>query len=206
MNLSKNYNPILILTALPFESRAILSHHNINIKPKKLTTYHLEDSIYLLEVPIGFKFDPSILNHEAEKSSPELLVNFGICGVVDGSIPIGSAFNIQAVYHLDREFSKIQLSMIETPFQSESLLTVDDPVLSTKRSHELYSQTGCKLVDMEAFHIARFCEARSLPLLIVKIASDFADENTLNVIKANRSVLEQSLADTYKRLMAELSR
>jgi nucleoside phosphorylase len=60
-------------------------------------------------------------------------------------------------------------------------------------------------VDMEAFHIARFCEARRLPLLIVKIASDFADEDSLNVIKTNKAKLKRSLRDAYEKLIATLT-
>ena len=200
--MNEKYNPILILTALPFESRTILNHHKINFKPKNLTTYQLRDSVYLIEVPIGFKFDLTILKSEVEKISAKLIINFGICGALDSSIPIGSPFHIQTVYHLNKEFSEIQLPKIEPTFQSASLLTVDEPVLDAKRRDELRSKTGCRLVDMEAFHIARFCEARQLPLLIVKIASDFADEDSLNVIKTNRAKLKQSLANAYEKLIA----
>ena len=201
MRLSNEYNSLLIITALPFESRAILNHHKINIKPKKLTTYRLRESIYLIEVPIGFKFDPSILNRAVEKISPKLCINFGICGALDSSIPIGSPFHIQTVYHLNKEFSEIQLSKIEPAFQSASLLTVDEPMLNAKRRDELRSKTGCQLVDMEAFHIAQFCQARRLPLLIVKIASDFADEDSLNAIKTSRSQLKGFLTEAYERLL-----
>lgn len=204
MNLQKLYNPILIITALLFESRAILNHHKINIKPKKLTTYQLSDSIYLIEVPIGFKFDPSILNHEVEKISPELLINFGICGSLKSSIPICSAFHIQTVCRLNEKFSEIRLPIIESVFQSASLLTVDEPVLEMKQRDKLYSKTGCQLVDMEAYHIARFCEEQNMPLLIVKVSSDFADEDSLNVIKVNRAKLKQSLAYAYNKTLKTL--
>jgi len=201
MTLNSEHNSILILTALPFESRIILNHHNINIKPKKLTTYQLEESIYIIEVPIGFKFNPSILNRQIEKISPKLIINFGICGALESTIPIGSAFCIVRVYHFDKKLSEIKLSEIIKLFQPASLLTVDEAVLNAEQRDELYSETGCRLADMEAFHIALFCKVRRLPLLIVKIASDFADENSLTVIKSNRSVLKRSLTDTYENLM-----
>jgi nucleoside phosphorylase len=202
--MNKKYNPILIITALPFESRAILNYHKINIKPTKLTTCQLRESIYLIEVPIGFKLNHSILNHEVEKTSPELLVNFGICGALNSSIPIASPFHIERICHFNKELSEIQLPRIEPAFQSAKLLTVDEAVLDTKRRDELYSQTGCQLVDMEAFHIARFCEVHHLPLLIIKVASDFADEDSLNVIKANRLGLKHSLSEAYKRLLLNI--
>jgi nucleoside phosphorylase len=205
MKSSKKYSPALIITALPFESRILLNHHNMNIKPKKLTTYQLRESIYLIEVPIGFKFDLTILKSEVEKISPKLIINFGICGALDSSIPMGSPFHIQTVYHLNKEFSEIQLPKIKPAFQSASLLTVDEAVLNAKRRDELRSKTGCRLVDMEAFHIARFCEVHRLPLLIVKIASDSADEDSINVIKTNRSELKQSLTEAYLKLITNLS-
>ena len=203
--MNEKYNPTLIITALPFESRTILTHHKINIKLKKLTTYQLDKSIYLIEVPIGFKFDLSILTREVEKIAPKLIINFGICGALNSKIPIGSSFYIERVCHLDNELSEIQLPTVENTFHSASLLTVDEPVLTAKRRNELYSQIGCKLVDMEAFYVARFCEARQFPLLAIKIASDFADENTLNVIKANRSVLRQSLTNAYLKIKTNSS-
>ena len=78
MKSNKKHKPILILTALLFESKIILNNHNINIRPQKLTTYQLAESIYLIEVPIGFKFDSSILNREIEKISPKLIINFAL--------------------------------------------------------------------------------------------------------------------------------
>ena len=107
--------------------------------------------------------------------------------------------------HFNKELSEIQLPGIEPAFQSASLLTVDEAVLDTKRRDKLYSQTGCRLVDMEAFHIAQFCEAHRIALLIIKIASDSADENTLNVIKTNRSQLKQSLTEAYLKLISTSS-
>jgi len=204
MKVNIRYNPILILTALPFESKTILNHHNINIKPKKLTTYQLEDSIHLIEAPIGFKFDPSFLNQEIEKISPKLIINFGICGALDSSILIGAPFHIQTVCHLNKEFFEIQLPMIKTAFYSASLLTVGEPVLKMKRRDELLSQTGCQLVDMEAFHIARFCKELNISLQIIKVASDLADEDSLDVIKANRPQLKRSLTSAYEKLLAGL--
>ena len=200
----EKYNPILILTALPFESRAILNHHKINIKPKKLAATQIQESIYLIEVPIGFKLEPAILNREVKKISPKLLINFGICGALDSSIPIGSAFDIRTVCHLNDKLAEIQLLKNSEAFQSASLLTVDEPVLSAKLRNELQSKTGCRLVDMEAFHIAQFCEARQLPLLIIKNASDFADEDSLNIIKANKTKLKQSMANAYEKLLTAL--
>lgn len=202
--MNENYNSILILTALPFESRSILNCHKINIKPKKLTTYQIRESIYLIEVPIGFNLEPSILNREVGKISPKLLINFGICGALDGSIPIGSPFRIQKLYHLQGKLFEFRVPTINTVFQSSSLLTVNDPVLDAKRRDELRSKTNCRLVDMEAFHIARFFQKLNIPLLIVKIASDFADENALNVIKANRTELKRSLTNAYEELITAL--
>ena len=144
MTLNNEHNSILILTALPFESRIILNHHNINIKPKKLTTYQLEESIYIIEVPIGFKFNPSILNRQIEKISPKLIINFGICGALESTIPIGSAFCIVRVYHFDKKLSEIKLSEIIKLFQPASLLTVDEAVLNAEQRDELYSETGKK--------------------------------------------------------------
>jgi nucleoside phosphorylase len=204
MTLDNQYNPILIITALPLESKIILNHHNINLKPKKLTICQPVDLVYLFEVPIGFKFDPSILNREIEDISPKLIINFGICGALDSTIPIGSPFQIQRVYHFNKELSEIQLPRIEPAFQSATLLTVDEAVLNAKRRDELRFKTGCRLVDMEAFHIARFFHKLNIPLLILKITSDFADENSLNVIKANRTKLKQSLANAYEKLITAL--
>jgi nucleoside phosphorylase len=202
--MNQKYNPILILTALPFESRTILSHYNINIKPKKLTTYQLVKSIYLIEMPIGFHFNLSILSQEVEKISPKLIVNFGICGALDSSIPLGSAFQIENVCHVNKKLSEIRLPEIKLVFQPTSLFTVNEPVLEMKKRDELYSQTRCRLVDMEAFHIASYCKAHRLSLLIIKIASDLADEDSLNTIKANRSELKRALANAYKKLMSDL--
>ncbi len=209
MTIAEKYLPILFITALPFESKIILNHHNTNFKPKKLTTYQLEESIYLIEVPVGFKSDLSILNRHIlqirlgeEKLSPKLLINFGICGALDSTIPIGLPFHIKKVYHFNKKLLEVNLPEIVNLFQPASLLTVDEPVLEAKRRNDIYSRTGCQLVDMEAFNIARFCREQNLPLCIVKVSSDLADEDSLKVIKANRSKLKKALANAYKKMLS----
>lgn len=205
MKLNNKYNPILFLTALPFESGTILNHHQINVKPKKLTPYPLEESIQLIEVPIGFKFDSSTPVQRIRKIAPALIVNLGICGALDSAIPIGSCFYIDKVCHFNKEFSEIRLPAISSAFHPASLLTVDQPVLEMNRRNEVYSRSGCRLVDMEAFYIARFCKEQNIALRIIKVSSDWADENSLDVIKANRTELKRSLAKAYVKILSDLA-
>lgn len=149
----------------------------------------------------GFKADTSVLNRQIREIAPKLIVNFGICGALDSTLPIGAPRRIEQVCCLENEQLKIKPPKIIDAFEPAHLLTVDEPVLKASRRDELFASTGCQLVDMEAFHIAGLCQEQNLPLLIVKITSDLADENSLDAINANQANLRRALTMAYKELM-----
>jgi nucleoside phosphorylase len=207
MPLKSLKKPFLIITAIPFETKAVLSHQTSVIiqKVKNLKLYELVDMGYLLEVGIGVKANNELVFSIINSVKPKLIINIGLCGALNSSIPIGRPFLINEIYQMEKgdAFRKIILPSLINLFPYKSILTSSEPILSDASRIEMYNQTLCDLVDMESFIIAQFCNHKNIPLIILKIVSDHANEKSVEQIKHNKSDLKLVLSDSIKQLLAD---
>ena len=111
-----------------------------------------------------------------------------ICFIKDQSITIPQN-------HLWKHLEKSQVFFIE------SLLTSDQPVMNISKRTQLLETWGCGLVDMEAYHIAQTAISLNIPLIVIKCATDFADENTSKIVTSSVNQWKKILGEGLKVIL-----
>lgn len=216
-NFGKFYNtvpmellPVLFITALAQESAPLREMKPMNRRENRYRYrwYSSESAdIHLLESGPGDRINPETLHLNIQEINPSLIIHYGICGTLDPAIPLYSQFRIGRVR--DTAGNEIPLRRPEwlSPhcFRKGSLLTVDQPVLSEKSRDLLYRETTASLVDMEGFLFASFAESLNIPLLMLKLVTDTADEMAVAVVSSNMKIWQNHLKHMLKIISAELS-
>lgn len=207
----KKNSPTLILTALRFESRIIFENFKTRLLRSKdnLKLYQIEDrDIFLLETGMGIRISEESFARCLKRIQPALLFNFGIAGALSPELSLLSTVRVNTVCSPDRPALKSGLrekQPILNAIPEASLLTVDEPVLTASEREQLLEKYGCDLVDMETYHLARIAKTRKIPLISVKIVSDYANENTLDCVRNLKTDLQTELKIFVLPLIREVS-
>jgi len=82
--------------------------------------------------------------------------------------------------------------------------TGDCFVASTPRKKEIYETFGADVVEMEGAAIAQAAVAEGVPFLILRIASDLADENAQSITDEEVTRLAGQMAQLIKNMMEAL--
>jgi nucleoside phosphorylase len=109
----------------------------------------------------------------------ERIVNIGVCGALDPSIPLSACFAIERV-ECDPPSPERSSGMLPAPsfatgtFSRGVLVTVERPVVSIAERERLRAQ-GPSLVDMECYHLFQAASSRGIPFYAFKTVADHAD-------------------------------
>jgi len=154
---------------------------------------HDKESIYGLPVhiigigKISSCFHTSIL---LEKYNPDLVINFGSCGDLNGN-PVGSLIEVGKV-HNDIDSHDLDIYG-KTPFTDIGVIDFNPKskiecfttdYFYNKKSYNSYSKNykrmieKCDIVDMELYSIAFCCKKMNVKLISIKWISD--DGNSIN--------------------------
>jgi len=208
MLLKSQKKPFLIITAMPFETRAILSQQSSIIiqNDKNLKLYKLIDIGYLLEVGVGVKTTNESILSIINSVEPKITINVGLCGALNSNIPIGSQFLINEIYQFEKGTVPRRTTRPSSlnSFPYKSILTSREPILNEISRTMMYNKSACDLVDMESFIIAQLCNHKNIPIIILKVVSDHANEKSAEQINKNKSKLKLVLSSSLKQIVKDL--
>lgn len=206
--------PLLFITALRPESRVLLNGSDFTeeIRNSRLRLFkHYREPVFLLETGVGIPDGPEKMDHLLRQIRPGLIINYGICGALYPIIKLYDAYFITAVSSPENDPISIAagirnlLSPVFKHFSDGWLVTVKQPILNVRDRERLAEQSGCPLVDMEAYPIARLARKLSIPLLILKVVSDAADEKAVEQVQQNVLVWQEVLGKKLSRLLSIVS-
>jgi nucleoside phosphorylase len=208
------FSTTLFITALKQESSVlqqlvfcdlIRSDTNLNEFSEK------GQKIYLLEVGIGNKNFGGNLKPIIKKIRPDIIINYGICGILDPEKRILQNYLIDKICPMAGQPIELPQNSLwkilerSHHFTTGRLLTNSIPVLMASIRQQLMKASVCELVDMEAYHIAKIALILQIPVIVFKCSTDFADENTIKTVKSSvdswQRVLREGLALILQQLI-----
>ena len=109
-----------------------------------------------------------------------IIINIGIAGALSTQFKIGDWLKISKVNNLNCN--------IVDELKTATLISVNEPVLSETEAKKL----DADLVDMEGLHILRFAKKNNLKCYILKMVSDFANENSSTDYKKSMEIYNKT--------------
>lgn len=107
---------------------------------------------------------------------PEKILNVGTGGILDPDLQL---LQIVPVSRSLADYDKRRFELQNAdPAVARSCITRKTPLSSREERNALYRNSGAALTDMELHALATIAAEHNIPLSAVKIASDFADENS----------------------------
>jgi nucleoside phosphorylase len=203
-------SPIVFVTALKKESDVLKRLITCKIVRNLSDLQNLsqeQGNIYLLETGIGAKNFGENLDPVIRAIQPDLIINYGICGILNTDKGILQNYLIDKICFTQGQLIKIPQHQLwkdlekSQGFFIESLLTSDQPVLSISKRTQLLETWGCVLVDMEAYHIAQTAISLNIPLIVTKCTTDFADENTSKTVTSSVNQWQKILREGLKVIL-----
>lgn len=136
----------------------------------------------------------------------ECLVSIGLAGALMGHLETGDILLPREVLNRDGDrFAVHPLSQeLPRPADGAPLLGSDDLVTSAEEKARLGSAHGASAVDMESHAVALVAQQRHLPLYVIRVVADPADQAFPP--SALSSVKEDGSVDTLKTLGKLLGR
>lgn len=184
------------------ESDVILkrySHSEVSRKGRIILFNINNCQIYLIETGIGLQTSEIMIKQYIQEISPALIFNYGICGSLHSNIKQYESFLIKEVHTPDQKPINLKehLSMFtntdKPEMTQETLLTVTKPILNQKQRRNVTTKYSFSLVDMEGYHLAKIATEMRIPILIIKVVSDYANQDTKRVIQKNTGKWQEKL-------------
>ncbi len=203
-------NPVLLVTALSFESRAIrLAQPTWKTISRLLPIrgfHHAQLPLYLIEVGMGFQLSVHRFREILQQLRPRWLINFGISGSLTPQSTWGQTYQIQRI-HARWRAHPLDIAIepaLQAIFPPATLFTSQQPVRTAAERDFYHHQTDAELVDMEAYTIIEIARSLAPRVLVLKTVSDFADESSLHLVKKRRSALQRRLTQDAAALIGFL--
>jgi nucleoside phosphorylase len=133
-----------------------------------------------------------------EEQGVKRVVNAGICGALEDTLGRGSVFFVSEVW-TENHCETVSLRHIP---HSKRLVSVEKPVFETDRKAKL--STFADLVDMEGFAIAKLCQERKIPCVLIKGVTDFGDPYGKTDIKKHIRFVSEKVTETLLRCLHNL--
>ncbi len=141
----------------------------------KIRTFDFDNrKINVLITGMGKKNTKKILSDVANFIESGIIINIGTAGALNNKFQIGDWFSINKVFSDDKVIEIENCSA----FHIASILTSDSEITNEEIKQKHHKKYYADLVDMEAVHIAEFAKGKKLPLRIIKMVSDYADEDS----------------------------
>ena len=187
---------MLLVSALPIEMAPLLSALNAQPVEKysKKTGLYRTDYIDLLVTGVGPIMAKRSLLRYLEQHHPDRILNFGTAGILDDHLPVKAVYSISDCY-------QVKTNEYETLATGKILLTAicasaAYPVISIKEKHQIFQQTGAQLVDMECFTLAHIAAQAGIKMSAIKVTTDNADKETIDIFTKHVQLSVQLLCDT----------
>ncbi|GAB4336134.1 MAG: hypothetical protein Kow0037_16940 [Calditrichia bacterium] len=197
----------LFITALPLETRAVKAIVGFEEVPGTTLPCYLSTDrrIGIVQTGVGAENLPALEKMIGEVDA-ELLINLGIAGwLPEEDFSPGKIFRVTGVSFSGKGAPALLLPIVKKlPYSTACLLTVEEPVLNSALKRQLFSEFDCPLVDMEAYWVCKLAVEAGKEIVVVKVVSDEAGENTMKQISGNLTLLKNKLqlaAHQIKRLL-----
>ncbi len=181
---------LIIFTAMRLEAIPIISRlkNTKKIKSGNLIgwqgTFEKNIQVQLFYTGIGAKE----INVSVDDNS--IIINIGIAGSLSNQFKIGDWFTVSKV-------NNINCNVVDE-FKVATLITVNEPVKSDSEAKKL----NADLVDMEGLFVAEFAQKNKLQCYILKMVSDFADENFVHDCKKSMETYNNTCFENLKCLIS----
>jgi len=212
--INKKFLPLLFTTAFPSEAEVIFRNKPFQLigQIKKSRLFQRKsEPVFLLITGVGHQLESSSLEPWLKHIAPALLINFGICGGLDTTLPLFQNYLVSRVQHLEEQEISLELLYPEllekllNHFPACCLLTSEHPVLQEPLRKQLHQQTSCQLLDMEGYKLVKTAIDHSLPIILLKQLTDYCNEDTVRIFRENQSIWQNSLEKGLIQLLNVLS-
>ena len=151
--------------------------------------------VYLLQTGIGLeKAEQSLrlsleyLKNNTQKSIPDYVLNFGLCGAIHpereiGDLIIGtdaiSENQVNTIFHFDSSLVadlSANLHSQSVNFVTGRIYSSNKAIADEKTRSKIYEDLDAQVVDMESAAIAQVCQQFEIPCAALKYVSDNADQ------------------------------
>ena len=141
--------------------------------------------IHLLQTGIGKDSTIRALDYYFQQYIPEIIYNFGTAGALNDNLKILEIVKVKNVY-LKKKSKPLTISDFqEINCKTVNLLTVVKPIITNISKNIINGQNEFDITDMESYFIAKKAIENQIPINIIKIISDNANDSTLNSFKKN---------------------
>lgn len=129
--------------------------------------------------------DPERLKQQLGRLAPDglrLLVSFGLAAGLDPALAAGDLVIAERVvaggdaFHTDSRIGAALLARLPGA-KAGPLAGVDRPLIDRAAKQACRAASGAIAADMESHHLARYCAAHQLPLLVIRAISDGASQS-----------------------------
>ena len=147
---------------------------------------------------------------------PRCVLNFGLAGALNSQIKLRDWILVDEVKSFRSNSKPIRLgstpffksaseffSGSAYPFHRGPLITAEEPVTNSGHKN-LFRKTRALAVDMEAYPLLETASEFNVPVLCLKIISDYADQNGEKTLKRIRHKLVSDIADLVFDLLTFL--
>jgi len=209
--LNQRLLPLLFVIAFPDEAE-ILNHIYPFRRMKKvnrITLFRLPNRpIFKVVVGTDVEKKSDELENLVRSLHPSLLINYGICGGLDRSLPLFQNFMVNQVRALHQPLLSLSAlapnlyDILQSHFPTGSLLTSDSVIKIPEVRDKLFLHTDCQLVDMEGYHLVRIAHRHSVPLIILKQPVDYCDAETIDNFRHRKVQWQEGLKEGLLKLFA----
>ncbi len=141
--------------------------------------------LQLLQTGIGKYSTVNALDHYLQKHTPEIIYNFGTAGALNDDLKILEIVKVKNVF-LEKEPKPLTIPIYKNiNGKTINLLTVAKPIINSTAKNKINNQNKCDVVDMESYFITKKAIENKIPINIIKIISDNANDNTIISFKKN---------------------
>ncbi len=201
--------PLLFVIAFPGEAEVL--HHIYPFRPMKkiyrITLFRiLNHPVFLAVAGTDIEKKSDQLENLLGELHPSLLINYGICGGLDRSLPLFQNFLVNQVRTLHQPLLSLSAmapnlyDILQSRFPTSSLLTPDSVIEVPEVRDELFLHTSCQLVDMEGYHLLRIAHRRSVPLILLKQLVDYCDAETIDNFRQQKVRWQKGLKEGLVKL------
>ena len=160
--------------------------------------HYLEEEWHCLITGVGMDRSRSTLRKYFEIFKPDQVINLGLAGTVSDSKTINSTHELSRIYHA--ESGLYFDSVLVAGSEKVELVSCEKPVMLQNKRKKIRDSYGDVLVDMEAFVICEQSYYHKIPFRIIKLVSDFADEQTMKMVKENIFQASSKLTEIFFNL------
>lgn len=211
----KNNHVICVITAIDIEFEAIIHYYNL----KKDNIFELDDELLIAEC-IEKRLvvaQAGIGKLRAERCAEALYrqypymtayVSFGIAGALSdylnvGDIVIGNSIIDINDQKKDETYTPIYKTEKEDAYIGPVICS-NEFINDQNQKKYLYNTYGALCVEMESSGIAQFSKDKNLPIIVIKIISDHADERSFRSILRLQKSFCKTLTEYLDRMIDQL--